>query len=375
MLHKQISPRVVRVGEGERVKLGDFGVAQLASSWLQLRGGGTAFPSSGYILPEVLAGLAADQRSEVFGFGATAYEILTLRPPFSAETLPELVYTLLNEDPVPLSSLWPDCPTELETVIHKCLSLDPRRRYSGLDEALNDLAAVLPIPSEPVEPVSEQRELVGEDSQTVYIVDPESLDGAVLEEKSESPSRDLATGPATPGPLATGWAAVERVASSAMAKLPSVIERVKTPLGKLDWRWWPAAIALVLLFAVAGWGLSNREKVEPIPEVQVASTADAPAAPAAREEVGLVSVDAQPWGEVIRIVDESGSEIPLATPSVTPTTLELPAGHYKVVLAHPSSDEEQECRVQVSSYSTADCRLRFASIETKDYFRLSGWWQ
>jgi len=376
VLHKQISPDVVRVGEGERLKLGDFGIARLASSWLQLRGGGAASPSCGYILPEVLAGLAADQRSEVFGFGATAYEMLALRPPFPAETLPELVYKVLNEDPAPLSSLWPECPGELEAVIHKCLSLDPRRRYAGLDEALDDLSAVLPIPSEPAEHVSHEREPLGEDSHTVYIVDPESLSGPEPEAASEPPSQNLATGPVTPGPLATRWSAAQKAAGRAMAALPSVEEvkiRVKSQLDALNWRWWPAAVALLLLFAVAGWGLSNRGKAEPMPVV--ASPVVAPPTPEAPGETGLLALDAQPWAEVTQILDESGKEVALTAPGVTPMTLQLPAGHYRVVLAHPSEDEVQECRVQVSSSRTTECRLRFASIEAEDYFRLSGWWQ
>ncbi len=188
VLHRQISPEVIRVGAGEKIKLSDFGVAQLASSWIQLQVGGAAYPAAGYILPEVLAGMAPNERSEVFGFGATAYELLAARPPFSAETLPELVSKVLNETPAPLTSLWPECPEELEAVIHKCLSFDPRRRYARLGEVLEDLSAVLPIPAEPAPERSQEREPLGEDSQTVYIVDPAALSGS--EPEPERPGRE-----------------------------------------------------------------------------------------------------------------------------------------------------------------------------------------
>jgi len=373
VLHKQISPEVVRVGEGERIKLGDFGVAQLASSWVQLQSGGAAYPPSGYILPEVLAGMAPNQRSEVFGFGATAYEMLTSWPPFVAETLPELVHKVLNEDPAPLTSLWPECPEELESVIHKCLSLDPRRRYAGLGEVLEELSAVLPIPAEqPAEEISQERPSVHEDSKTVYIVDPESLTGSEPEVEGGPRGQELATGPVTPGTLVNGWSAVQRLANRAREALPS-LDHVKSQMGSLSWRWWPAAIALLLLFAVAGWGLSNRGKAEPAPEML--SSVVTPVLTEARAEVGLLSLDAQPWAEVTRIVDESGEEVPLAAPALTPMTLQLPAGHYRVVLTHPSVSEAQECRVEVSPARKADCRLQFASVEAQDYFRLAGWWR
>lgn len=141
----------------------------------------------------------------------------------------------------------------------------------------------------------------------------------------------------------------------------------------LNWRWWPATVVLLLLFGVAGWGLANRgrEASSPAP----ASPVVTPSMPAANEEVGLLSLDAEPWAEVTRVLDESGEVIPLAAPTMTPMTLQLPAGHYRVVFAHPSADEAQECRVEVSSNRKADCRAHFANIETTDYFRLSGWWQ
>jgi serine/threonine protein kinase len=372
VLHRQLSPEVAWVGEGELIKLGDFGIAQLASSWIQLQVGGAAYPSSGYILPEVLAGMAPDQRSEVFGFGATAYEILSAWPPFSAESMPELVHKVLNEDPAPITSFWPDCPEELENVIHKCLSRDPRRRYGGLDEVLEDLSAVLPIPSEPAEELSRERDSVEEDSRTVYIVDPDSLGGGEPEPEGEPPLQSPATESVTPRSKKERWRAIQEAVGRSRAALPS-LDQVKGRLQTLNWRWWPAAVALLLLFAVAGWGLANRGRAEPSSEA--AGPVVTPSIPAASDEVGLLALDAQPWAEVARILDESGEEVPLDTPALTPMTLQLPAGHYRVVLSHPSVDEAQECRVQVSSFRRADCRLQFASIETEDYFRLAGWWQ
>jgi serine/threonine protein kinase len=372
VLHKQVSTEVVRVGEGERVKLCDFGVAQLASSWIQLQAGGAAYPSSGYILPEVLAGLAPNQRSEVFGFGAAAYETLTSRPPFPAASLPDLVYKLLHEEPVPLASLWPECPAELAEVIHKCLSLDPRRRYGGLEEVLDELSAVLPIPAEPADEISQVHQPASEDSQTVYILDPESLQGSEPGVESEPGSETLATGPVTPGFPLSWWLTVQSAVHRVMVALPSFAE-LKGKMEGLNWRWWPAAAALLLLFVVAGWGLANRGGSEPNPEPE--SPILTPTVPTAREAVGLLSLDAQPWAEVIRIVDETGDEVPLAAPGLTPLTLQLPEGQYRIVLAHPRAGEPQECRVQVSSHRKSDCRLQFARIETEDYFRLSGWWQ
>lgn len=372
VFHRQISPEVARVGEGERIKLGEFGLAHLASTWIQLQVGGDAYPASGYVLPEVLAGTAPNQRSEVFGFGATAYEILTARPPFSAESLPALVHKILNEDPAPISSLWPDCPEELENSIHKCLCRDPSLRYAGLDEVLEDLSAVLPVPEEPAEQPSPEREVAEEDAQTVHIVDPDSSSGSAPEPESELTSRGPDTGSVTPRPRTDMWRALRESVGRSRAALPT-LDEVKGRMQAASWRWLPGLAALLLVVAVAGWALTLRGRVEPSDEV--AGPAVTPSMPAESRDTGLLALDALPWAEVTRILDESGEEVPLASPALTPMTLQLPVGHYRVVLTHPTEGEAQECRVQVSSFGRADCRVEFASIEAEDYFRLAGWWQ
>jgi hypothetical protein len=133
------------------------------------------------------------------------------------------------------------------------------------------------------------------------------------------------------------------------------------------------ATAVLLLFVVVGWGLAHRIKAEPSSEPSAAVVV--PSLPAVPQEVGLLALDAQPWAEVGRILDESGEPVPLTSPRTTPMTLQLPVGHYRVELSHPGTAEMRECRVEVSSSHKVECQLQFASVETEDYFRLAGWWQ
>ena len=81
--------------------------------------------------PELLLGLELDARSDIYGFGALAFELLTGRAPFVAESLSPLVPLVLETDPRPPAAYWPECPPELDRLVLRCLRRDPGRRFQS----------------------------------------------------------------------------------------------------------------------------------------------------------------------------------------------------------------------------------------------------
>jgi WD40 repeat protein len=134
-------------------KVTDFGLAKrLDAQPLTQTGAVVGTPS--YMAPEQAGGRKdVGPAADVYALGAILYELLTGRPPFRAATPLDTVLQVLSEEPVALRRLQPKVPKDLETVCHKCLEKDPKRRYSSaaaLAEDLRRFGAGEPVAARPV---------------------------------------------------------------------------------------------------------------------------------------------------------------------------------------------------------------------------------
>ncbi|MFH1150924.1 MAG: protein kinase [Actinomycetota bacterium] len=145
VIHRDIKPDNIFLLPGDRVKLVDFGLARVQSS-STLTKTGTVVGSPGYIAPEIVAGKRADTRADIFSFGVVLYEMLTGERPFGPsegdDSLLNVIYRIVSDDPPPPSSLRGDLPQGTDELVAGCLAKDPEMRFGSAAEVRNSLASV-----------------------------------------------------------------------------------------------------------------------------------------------------------------------------------------------------------------------------------------
>src|SRR6201987_6182103 len=148
VVHRDIKPENIMLRPDGYAKVLDFGIAKLTEqcrtsddhrvetvALLQTRPGlvlGTAH----YMSPEQARGQKVDARSDIWSFGVVLYEMVAGSPPFRGETPSDCIAAILTAEPAALSSISPDVPAKLESILQKALRKNSDERYQTIKEML-----------------------------------------------------------------------------------------------------------------------------------------------------------------------------------------------------------------------------------------------
>ena len=144
IVHRDVKPKNILIGEGGHLRLVDFGLARDESlGELTLTGEVAGTPH--YMSPEQARAKrnAIDHRTDVYSLGVVLYEMLTLQRPFEGDSAEEVLSQILSKDPLPLRRRNPRIPRDLAVVCDTAMAREPRDRYPTAAALAADLRRFL----------------------------------------------------------------------------------------------------------------------------------------------------------------------------------------------------------------------------------------
>jgi len=147
MIHGDVKPGNILITPEKKVKLGDFGIARLAT---QASRAGRVLGTPAYLAPEQIQNETQDQRSDQFSLGIVFYQMLTGVPPFDGSSLGTVCSQIVNFEPARPSRLNPAVTPALDDIVARCLAKNPQDRFESCEEfarALYPFARSRPQPA------------------------------------------------------------------------------------------------------------------------------------------------------------------------------------------------------------------------------------
>ena len=128
--HRDIKPANLLVGEGDQVKIVDFGLASMShSSHSRLTQSGILVGTPEYISPEQITGTEVDARSDLYSLGVVLYEAMSGKQPFSGANAVNVLFQHLEASVPPLSSVAAGIPPAVNDVVMRAMSRHPQDRH------------------------------------------------------------------------------------------------------------------------------------------------------------------------------------------------------------------------------------------------------
>lgn len=139
VIHRDIKPSNVVVDSQDRPYILDFGVAKLNETIQEEVADKPKEPVMGtpaYMSPEQILNRSLSHRSDLFSFALVCFEVLSGSRPFPGETFNEVVNSILHSSPIPITSLVPDFPLQLEVEFEHALAKRPEDRPDSALEVI-----------------------------------------------------------------------------------------------------------------------------------------------------------------------------------------------------------------------------------------------
>ena len=305
VVHRDVKPANIMIDADGWSVVTDFGIAKVAETQGLTQTGATIGTPS-YMSPEQCA---AKQQltgsSDQYSLGIVAYEMLSGRLPFQAETTVGLLFAHVHETPPSIGDLRPDLPERIASAVMRMLAKEPEERWPDIETAVHALGGA-PIGHD--DPIRAQLvELAGGRTQTPA----ETIRTPI----SPLPANRAAAPPATRTATPQERRPAARTGTTPPPVRPAAVARRRSP--------WLLALPIVAIVGIAAWWLLGRGE-SPAASATNAATAAAietvkVVEPARPETVRLATPTPAPEPNTTPPRD-SGRVPPTGRPAATPAT-------------------------------------------------------
>jgi len=144
ILHRDIKPTNVLLGEGEEAKIADFGVAKILGA--EFTRSQTRFGTPGYMSPEQVLGKTLTRGSDVFSLAVVAFELLSGRKPFPGKSVHSILHRIVHAEPILPGGLEETglAVEKWKEVFGNALAKEPQARYASASELVSELVEICP---------------------------------------------------------------------------------------------------------------------------------------------------------------------------------------------------------------------------------------
>ena len=134
LVHRDVKPGNLLIGEDDHVYVSDFGLTKQASSQSGLTATGQLVGTVDYVAPEQIQGQPVDARTDIYSLTCVLYEALVGAKPFEKDTEVATIWAHIQDPPPAPSAARPDLPKGLDAVIARGMAKRPDERYATCRE-------------------------------------------------------------------------------------------------------------------------------------------------------------------------------------------------------------------------------------------------
>ncbi len=287
VVHRDVKPANLLLTEDARVKVADFGIAKLSGS-TTMTATGMLMGTVEYMSPEQIRGETVDGRSDQYSLAVVAYQLVTGKRPFQADSAITLAHMIVYEQPAPASAI-NAVALSVDRVLARALHKQPASRYATCTEFIRELElAWVGTASPGTGPAAPHVSAASMETLPMEMQPPRATPPAPKADVA-GPQQAPPAPQVLPPPLPTAPA----------ASLPAPLPAGAAPKSSMKWIWVAAAAVFVVvggagIFALVQFGPSLLRSTLTPANPAVGSSQSAVTPQKAASESGAASIPQQP---------------------------------------------------------------------------------